>query len=82
MESGAKIWCQCGAFGPPVFWAAVRSNSGSVVVGLLFIVAPVVGVCGCSMFCCTLLYVPSSFAIILTGKRELVTSLVCPPCVL
>ena len=29
-------------------------------------------VCNCSMFCCTLLYVPSSFAIILMGKRELV----------
>ena len=28
-------------------------------------------VCNCSMFCCTLLYVPSSFAIILMGKREL-----------
>ena len=24
------------------------------------------------MFCCTLLYVPSSFAIILMGKKELV----------
>ena len=30
------------------------------------------GVCNCSMFCCTLLYVHSSFAIILLGKRELV----------
>ena len=30
------------------------------------------GVCNCSMFCCTLLYVLSSFAIILMGKRELV----------
>ena len=29
------------------------------------------GVCNCSMFCCTLLYVPSSFAIILK-KREFV----------
>ena len=29
------------------------------------------GVCNCSMVCCTLLYVPSSFAIILMGKREL-----------
>ena len=29
-------------------------------------------VCNCSMFCCTLLYVPYSFAIILMGKRELV----------
>ena len=27
------------------------------------------------MFCCTLLYVPSSFAIILMGKRELVALL-------
>ena len=31
--------------------------------------------CNCSMFCCTLLYVPSSFAIILMGKRELVAML-------
>ena len=30
------------------------------------------GVCNCSMFCCTLLYVHSSFAIILMGKRKLV----------
>ena len=28
------------------------------------------GVCNCSMFCCTLLYVHSSIAIILMGKRE------------
>ena len=50
-------------------------GGGYVVVGLLFIVAPVVGVCGCSMFCCTLLYVTSSFAIILMRKRELVALL-------
>ena len=30
------------------------------------------GVCGCSMFCYTLLYVHPSIAIILMGKRELV----------
>ena len=30
------------------------------------------GVCNCAMFCCTLLYVLSSIAIILMGKRELV----------
>ena len=30
------------------------------------------GVCNCSMFCCTLLCVHSSIAIILMGKRELV----------
>ena len=33
------------------------------------------GVCNCSMFCCMLLYAPSSFAIILMGKRELVALL-------
>ena len=32
-------------------------------------------VCNCSMFCCTLLYVPSSFAIFLMGKKELVALL-------
>ena len=44
----------------------------SVVVDFLFIVTPIVGVCNCSMFFCTLLYVHSSFAIILMWKRELV----------
>ena len=33
------------------------------------------GVCNCSMFWFTLLYVHSSIAIILMGKRELVASL-------
>ena len=33
------------------------------------------GVCNCSMFCGTILYVPFSFAIILMGKRELVALL-------
>ena len=33
------------------------------------------GVCNCSMFCCMLLYVYSSIAIILIGKRELVALL-------
>ena len=33
------------------------------------------GVCNCSMFCCTLLSVPSSFVFILMGKRELVALL-------
>ena len=33
------------------------------------------GVCNCSMCCCTLLYVHSSIAIILMGKRELVVLL-------
>ena len=47
----------------------------SVVVDFLFIVAPIVGVCNCSMFCCTLLYVHFSIAIILMGKRELIALL-------
>ena len=33
------------------------------------------GVCNCSMFCCALLYVHSSIAIILMEKRELVALL-------
>ena len=41
----------------------------------MFIVTPIVGVCGCSMFYCTLLYVHSSIAIILMGKRELIALL-------
>ena len=52
------------------FW-----GGGSVVVDFLFIVAPIVGVCGCSMFCCMLLFVRSSIAIIMMGKRELVALL-------
>ena len=32
-------------------------------------------VCNCSMFCCMLLYVHSSIAIILKGKRELIALL-------
>ena len=42
---------------------------------LLFIDTPIVGVCNCSKFCCTLLYVHSSLAIILMRKRELVALL-------
>ena len=34
-----------------------------------------VGVSNCSMYCCTLLYVHSSIAIILMGKRELIALL-------
>ena len=33
------------------------------------------GFCNCSMFCCVFLYVHSSFAIILMGKRQLVALL-------
>ena len=40
------------------------------------------GVCNCSMFCCTLLYVHSSIAIILMGKRELIALLHLSACCL
>ena len=51
--------------------AAVHSKAVVLLLLTLFIVTPIVGVCNCSMFCCTLLYVHSSIAIILMGKREL-----------
>ena len=50
--------------------AAVRSKAGVLLLltfCLLF--------CNCSLFCCTLLYVHSSIAIILIGKRELIALL-------
>ena len=50
-------------------------GGGPVAVDSLLIVAPIVGFCVCSMFCCTLLCVISSFTIILMGKRELVALL-------
>ena len=36
----------------------------------LLLVTPIVGFCNCSMFCCALLCVHFSFAIILMGKKE------------
>ena len=48
-------------------------GGGNVVVDSLLIVTPIVGFCNyCSMFCCALLCVHSSFAIIWMGKRELI----------
>ena len=52
----------------------------SVVVDFLLLLS-VVGVCNCSMFCCTLLYVHPSFAIIFMGKRELAALLSLSSCV-
>ena len=51
--------------------SVIVKNCGSVLVDSLLIVTPIVGFCNCSLFCCALLYVHSSFAIILMGKREL-----------
>ena len=79
-ESRAKIWYQYIAFKPlhppGGTGCCLFKGGGSVVVDLMYIVTPIVGFCNCSMFCCALLYVPSSFAIILTGKRELVALLI------
>ena len=50
------------------FKSKLKDIGGSVVVDFLF-------VCSCSMFCCTLLYVHFSIAIILMGKRELIALL-------
>ena len=59
---------------PPLASAAVRSKA--VVLLLTFcLLLLIVPVCNCSMFCCTLLYVHSSIAIILMGKRELIALL-------
>ena len=57
-------------------YASVRSKAVVLLLlTFLFIVTSIVGVCNCSMFCCTLLYVHSSIAIILMGKRQLVALL-------
>ena len=61
-----------------IFEWPLRPVSKAVVLLLLtflFIITPIVGVRNCSMFCCTLLYVHSSIAIILMGKRELIALL-------
>ena len=56
-------------------YAYTNMSTDIVVVDSLLIVTPIVGFCNCSMFCCALLCVQSSFAIILKGKRELVALL-------
>ena len=45
----------------------------------LLIVTLIVGLSNCSMFCSTLLYFHSSFAIILMGKKELVAMVLFLP---
>ena len=54
-------------------YAAVHSKAVIMLLLLLMmmIVAPIVGFSVCSIFCCTLLCILSSFAIILMGKRLL-----------
>ena len=64
-----------GSFVKPGQLTQFAMKSEVLFVDSLFIVTPNVGDCNCSMFCCMLLYVHSSFAIILMGKRELVALL-------
>ena len=57
------------------FYAFAHISIQTVVVDFLLIFTLIVGVCNCSMFCCTVLCVHTSIAIILMGKRELVALL-------
>ena len=59
-----------------LIFALLLWHCGSSVVGdSLLIVTLIMVFCICSLFCCALLFVHSSFAIILMGKRELVALL-------
>ena len=57
---------------------SVAEQVVSVAVDSMLIATPIVGFCNFSMFYCALLYVHSSFVIILMGKRELI-ALLCLP---
>ena len=52
-----------------------QASGGSVVVDSLLFVTTSVGFSNCSIFCCALRCVLSSFAIILMRKREIVALL-------
>ena len=58
-----------------MFASSTAEDSSSVVVDSLLIVTPIVGFWNCSVFCCEVLYINSSSAIILMGKRELLALL-------
>ena len=55
------------------------ANTGSVIVDSLLIAIPIVEFCKCSMFCCALLCVHSSFAIVSMGDESWLLCLVCLP---
>ena len=73
LVSGVWLWVchfSIGALGQ-VWYLIVSFLIFAPLISLLFIVIPIVGFCNFSMFFfCTFLYFPSSFAIILMGKRE------------
>ena len=70
-----------------IFWRVTSKLDSSKAVVLLMLtfcllLLPLWESCNCSMFCCTLLYVHSSIAIILMGKRELIALLNLSSCCL
>ena len=60
---------------PLVAKAAVRSKAAVLLLLTFCLLLLPLWECNCSMFCCTLLYVHSSIAIILMGTRETVALL-------
>ena len=61
---------------PQWCWLLSVLRIGCDFVDSLLILTPIfVGFCNCNMFCCALLCLHSSFAIIPMGKREMVTLL-------
>ena len=78
-DSESCLWISIfDRFKPPVALAVVPSKAAVLLflICCFKIVTPIVGFCNLSMFCCALLCVHSSFAIISMGKRQLV-ALVC-----
>ena len=55
------------------------SGGGSLVVDSILIVTLIVGFCNCFMFCCALLYIDSSFALILMRRERELVALLCLP---
>ena len=73
-QSGRRFGTSKKHLSPTVAYADVCSKA-VIVIDSLLIVTPIVGFCNCFIFCCALLCVHSSFALILMGKRELVALL-------
>ena len=57
------------------FIKTVRGPYNADIWSKVYLAVGVDSLCNCSMFCCTLLYVHFSIAIILMGKRELIALL-------
>ena len=77
LQPGQNLGVRFGTSGVHLgsLWLCPVWDGGSVDVDSLLIVVPIVGFCGCSIFCCALLCVLSDFAITSMGKKELVALL-------